>query len=463
MSAEILLTPGFAALSTWQAIYRGARVSIDPVARADVEAGAAAIAAIIAEEPGRPPENGNGAPSAEVAEKEPGTPFAPLSRLFVALKLGSLGQGVSGVRWETIEALAALLDSDLLPPIPAGNMSDRLALALLAGAMTGTGEVIAGGRRVIADRALEEAGLAPVSLTGHEKRALVTGTELSTAAALAGLFEAERLLHSAVVAATLSTTSLSPSPPFHPRAHQLHRHGGQIDVAAAMRELLGCDDSEAAQRKDNGVGATDARSTPVRLGACFDLLRQAGKTLKDAANAVTETPVVLWQTDQVVAGIEDASSAAFAADLIAMAIREIAELSKRRIGVIVSSLEPTEAAENGVGGPRTTATTILGEIRRRSYPTGLDASGTRRLLPMAGNATRLLAIEVMLAAWLEPGSRARSGAPADTVRRLLRQSIARPEYGADMAPEAAVAAIDLVSAGALIDAAGVALPSVARF
>ena len=79
-----------------------------------------------------------------------------LLRLFVALKLGSLGQGMSGVRWSVIEALADFLTHDLLPVVPAGDADDRIALANLFGALTGTGEVLRNGKVRPAQKALQE-------------------------------------------------------------------------------------------------------------------------------------------------------------------------------------------------------------------------------------------------------------------------------------------------------------------
>ncbi len=438
VSAEIVLRPGFASLADWRAIYRGARVVLDPTARADIEAGAAALETILGEkEPSRLPENGNGAPG---KEQEAGPQPKTLSRLFVALKLASLAQGASGIRWELIDTLAGNLAKDLLPPIPAGNITDRFALSLLLETLTGA--------------------VAPAGFTPHEKRALTSGTQLTTAAALAGLFEAERAIQSAIVAAALAADGQSFPFLAHPRIHELQRHAGQLEVAAAMRQLLGIGEAERVREKrENGFGGIDTL-TPSRLGACLDLLRQAGQTLEDAANAVTESQVVLWHAGETVAGIEDSSSAAMAGDLIAMALREIGDLAKRRISLVTSRPEPARANGNAETGPRAMANAIAGEVRRSSYPTGFDPSGTRRLLPMAGNVMRMLAIEMLLAAERKPPRPEHAHIPCEAARRLLRQAMPPPEQAQEVAPEALVVAIDLVSSGAFADASGVNLPCV---
>ena len=440
MSAEIVLRPGRVSLAEWRAIYRGARVVLDPASRADIEAGAAALDAIVGrKELLQLPENGNGAPAASDVSRDLGQQSAALSRLFIALKLASLAQGMSGVRWEVVEYLAENLAQEVLPLLPAGNLTDRAALSLLVGSMAGKGDVAS-------------------CFTPQERRALISGTQLTIASALAGLFEAERAIQSAIVAAALAASGQSLSFLTHPRIHELQRQAGQLEVATALRALLGVGKA-GDERKENGLGGVDTLIKPSRLGACLDLLRQAGETLEGAANAVTESHVVLWHTGETVAGIEDCSSAALAADLVAMALREISDLAKRRVSAIASP-DPAGVNGNGEAGPRAMANAILGEIRRNSYPTGFDASGARRLLPMAGNVMRVMAIEVLLGVQQKPAEPLRADVPCEAARRILREAMPRFEEGADIEPEALVVAVDLVSSGALARAPGVALPSV---
>ena len=87
--------------------------------------------------------------------------------------------------------------------------------------------------------ALAAAGLAPLTLGPKEGLAWLNGTQFSTANALAGLFEAERLFQSALVTGALSTEAAKGSDtPFDPRIHALRRHPAQIEAAAALRELM---------------------------------------------------------------------------------------------------------------------------------------------------------------------------------------------------------------------------------
>lgn len=467
MSEAILLRPGQASLADWRAIYRGARIALDPVCRADVEAGSAALAAIVAAQDSASAETAAGGPAmVELLHKNGDYLPAAIVRLFVALKLASLAQGMSGVRWTLVERLAECLARDLLPAIPGANGNDRLALSHLFGALTGTGEVLSDTAGPAA-RTLRGAGLSPLKLNHEERSALLSGTQFSTALALAGLFEAERVLQSALVAAALSNAATAgPDPLAHPRVYKLRRHPGQIEVAAALRALL----AGGGPGEAHAETAAPARSLP-EMGACLDLLRQAGTTLERAANAVSEERLILWQTGEIVSGVEDAAPVSFAADLIAMALREIGNLAERRIAVLPAgadaagdglvagaaaqlSMAASFNADNGGRPPPAD-----GEGEPDAAPPPSAAGRARKLLSMAGSASLVIAIEFLAALRAgRPGEHTAAG--LDKVRALLRDRVAQSgEIGVPAADLAAVA--ELVRSGALASAAGVELPSVA--
>ena len=90
-----------------------------------------------------------------------------------------------------------------------------------------------------AAEALRRAGLAPIELGPKEGLALLNGTQVSTALALAGLFAAERAFAAALVAGGMSIDAcLGSDTPFDARIHAVRGHAGQAEVAAAYRALL---------------------------------------------------------------------------------------------------------------------------------------------------------------------------------------------------------------------------------
>ena len=172
----VTLKAGDASLDDWRAIWRGAPVALDPAHEAAVAASAAAVARILDRgEPVYGINTGFGklagvriAP-ADLAQLqrnivlshaagvgEP-TPVETV-RLMMALKLGSLAQGASGVRPETLGLLEAMLARGLTPIVPAqgsvGASGDLAPLAHMAAAMIGVGEARVGDRVAPAAEAL---------------------------------------------------------------------------------------------------------------------------------------------------------------------------------------------------------------------------------------------------------------------------------------------------------------------
>jgi len=229
------LTPGRVTLSEWRDIYR--QPSEKPGFFSDwslsldcwpqVEASAAAVAAVVAR--GAPVYGVNTGfgklasvriPDADLAVLQRnivlshaagvGEPLPlPVVRLVLALKMTSLAQGASGIGRATLELLEALLRADILPVIPAqgsvGASGDLAPLAHMALALIGEGEVFARGVRMASRDALAAAGLQPATLGPKEGLALLNGTQVSTALALAGLFDAERVFQAALVTGALAT------------------------------------------------------------------------------------------------------------------------------------------------------------------------------------------------------------------------------------------------------------------
>src|SRR5512135_195854 len=164
-------------------------------------------------------------------------------RLVLVLKAASLSRGASGVRVATVERLIQFLGAEIYPCIPSkgsvGASGDLAPLAHLAAALLGIGDVRMKGEIVPATVALERSEIGLHALGPKEGLALLNGTQVSTALALAGLFETEKVFAAALVAGALSTDALKGSDtPFDARIHVLRGQPGQIDVASALRNLM---------------------------------------------------------------------------------------------------------------------------------------------------------------------------------------------------------------------------------
>jgi histidine ammonia-lyase len=492
------LHPGHVTLAEWRAIYRGAAVTLDQAALPVIARGAAAVEKILA----------RGAPvygintgfgklaTVRIAPEDletlqrnlvlshaagVGAPMpAPVARLMMALKLGSLAQGASGVRVATVQLLAAMLAQDVIPVIPAqgsvGASGDLAPLAHLAAVMIGTGEVFCAGERMPAVEGLKRAGLEAVTLGPKEGLALLNGTQFSTAYALAGLFEAELLLRTALITGALATDAVKGSDaPFDPRIHALRGHNGQAEVAAALRGLM----AGSAIRASHVTGDERVqdpyciRCQPQVMGAVLDVLRQAAATLRTEANGVTDNPLIFDDPAEALSGGNfHAEPVAFAADMIAMAVCEIGSIAERRLAMLVDPvlsglpafLAPQPGLNSGFMIPQVTAAALVSENKGRAFPAVVDsiptsanqedhvsmaAHGARRLIAMADNLRGIIAIELLAAAQGCDFHPMRSSEALETVRAKLRAVVPRLEDDRYFAPDIE-AAIALVQGGALV-------------
>jgi histidine ammonia-lyase len=411
-----------------------------------------------------------------------------VARLMIALKLLSLGRGASGVRWDVIAMLQALLAHDITPVIPAqgsvGASGDLAPLAHMTAAMIGQGQVTMAGQVHPAAEALQKCGLTPLILGPKEGLALINGTQFSTAYALAGLFDAWRMAQSALVTSAMSTDAIMGSTaPLHPEIHALRGQPGQIAAAAAMRALLdGSAIRESHQTDDQRVQDPYCiRCQPQVTGAAMDVLRMAATTLQIEANAATDNPLVL--SDGIISGGNfHAEPVGFAADMIALAISEIGAIAQRRVALMVDPtlsfdlppfLTPNPGLNSGLMIAEVTTAALMSENKHAAHPTVIDstptsanqedhvsmaAHGARRLMRMNTNLSVILGVEAMCAAMgLEHRAPLQTSAPLQAVLARLRADIPALTDDRFMAPDLALAAT-LIADGSLATAAHSPLP-----
>ncbi|ENZ78113.1 MULTISPECIES: histidine ammonia-lyase [Caulobacter] len=507
--SSLVLIPGATPLADWKAIYRGATPRLAPDAWPAIAASAAAVARILAKgEPVYGINTGFGklasvrigdadletlqrnivlSHSAGVGAPSP----VPVIRLMMALKLASLAQGASGVRVETARMLEAMLAQGLTPVVPCqgsvGASGDLAPLSHMAATMIGVGEIFVGGARLPAAQALAAAGLTPLTLGPKEGLALLNGTQFSTANALAGLFEAERLFQSALVTGALSTEAAKGSDtPFDPRIHALRRHAGQIETAAALRALMAGSAIRASHLKaDERVQDPYClRCQPQVMGAALDILRQAAATLETEANGVSDNPLIFPEADEALSGGNfHAEPVAFAADIIALAVCEIGSIAERRVAMLVDPalsglpafLTPKPGLNSGFMIPQVTAAALVSENKQKAYPASVDsiptsanqedhvsmaAHGARRLLDMVENATAVLGIELLAAAQgCDFHAPLTSSAALEAVRALARGQVPPLADDRHFHPDMEAASA-LIRSGAVIAATAADLPGI---
>jgi histidine ammonia-lyase len=445
MAQMVRLEPGAVGLAQWRAVLDGAAVTLDAACRPVIRKSAAAIQAIVAEERvvygvntgfGKLASTHIAKADLETLQRNlvlshstgTGTPLAePVTRLVMAMKAASLARGYSGISEATLDHLLAMLAKGILPVIPekgsVGASGDLAPLAHMTAAMLGVGEARLNGRTMPAVEALAASGLAPVTLHPKEGLALLNGTQVSTALALAALVRIQRLFQTALVTGAMSVDAARGSDaPFDARIHAIRGHRGQIEVASVFRQLI---EDSAIRESHLDCGKVQdpysLRCQPQVMGAILDQLRFAASVILTEANAVSDNPLVFADEGDVLSGGNfHAEPIALASDQIAIATSEIAAMAERRIAMLtdgsISGLPPFLVADPGLNSgfmiAHVTAAALACEIKQRAMPASVDSLPTsanqedhvsmathaaRRLFAMADDLEAVLAIELLAA------------------------------------------------------------------
>lgn len=387
-------------------------------------------------------------------------------RLILALKINSLARGYSGVRLQTIDALIKLFNAEVYPCIPSqgsvGASGDLAPLAHLSIVLLGVGSVRYRNEIIPAEKGLAIAGIEPLTLAPKEGLALINGTQVSTALALLGLFRAENVFISAIIAGALSTDAIKGSDkPFDERIHEVRGQATQITVGHMLRELLANSSIRESHRDCKKVqDPYSIRCQPQVMGACLSHLLFGGDTLFAEANAVSDNPLVFADQNEIISGGNfHAEPVAMAADTMALSIAEIGALSERRIALLMDphfSLLPPFLVNNaglnsGFMIAQVTAAALASENKSLAHPASIDSLPTsanqedhvsmatyaaRRLMPMVENTTGIIAIELLAACqgidFLRP---LKSSPRLEKIYHLIREHVSFYEQDRYFAPD----------------------------
>jgi histidine ammonia-lyase len=373
-------------------------------------------------------------------------------RAAMLLRANAIAKGFSGARVQTVELLIACLNRGVLPVVPSrgsvGASGDLAPLAHLALPLVGEGEAVVDGERLDGASALRKVGLEPIRLASKEGLSLVNGTQFMAAMAALGLERARRLARSADIACSLTLEALQGSKSsFAPAVHRSRPLKGQGDSAANVLGLL--EDSaitESHRWCDKIQDAYALRCAPQVHGACRDLLDYVDATVSVELNAATDNPLVLLDEGEIVsAGNFHGQPLAFALDVLAMAVAELASISERRTERLVNpslseGLPPFLVEEGGLNSgfmiPQYVAASLVSENKVLAHPASVDTIPTSagqedhvsmgnaaglKALRVLDNAERTLAIELLAGAqaveFLAP---LRPGRGADAAHGFVR-------------------------------------------
>ena len=331
----------------------------------------------------------------------------------------NLKQGYSGIRLPTLELLIEMFNRDIIPVVPS------------KGSLGASGDLIPQGHIALAligrdpQKILSAAGLQPAKLQAGEAIALLNGTSFMTSSLAFLIFQADRLVQTADIAAAMTVEALNcNTQSFEPEVQELRPHPGQIATADYLNRLL----AKPKGAKKPACALQDVyslRCIPQVHGAFRDVLSWAKGVVNTEINSFGGNPWISTRGEKPEicegSGNFHGQVLAQAADNLSIGLCSISGISERRIDELVTCcsnglplfLAGDDGLNTGLMIPQYTAAALVSESKTLAHPASVDSipvsAGQEDFVSMGGwavrkaheicrNAEYVIAIEILCAA-----------------------------------------------------------------
>ncbi|MFD4646988.1 histidine ammonia-lyase [Streptomyces sp. NPDC058441] len=413
-------------------------------------------------------------------------------RALMLLRLSTLATGRTGVRPDTAQAYADLLNAGITPVVheygSLGCSGDLAPLAHCALAVMGEGQVRdAKGDLMPAADALAAVGLSPVTLHEKEGLALINGTDGMLGQLVMAAHDLQMLLRTADIAAAMSVEGqLGTDAVFAADLQALRPHPGQGSSAANLTALLKGSEIVASHRGPECTRVQDAyslRCTPQVHGAARDTLAHAETVAARELASAIDNPVVTPDGRVESNGNFHGAPVACVLDFLAISVADVASVSERRTDRFLDvarnhGLNAFLADDPGVDSghmiAQYTQAGIVSELKRLAAPASVDSipssamqedhvsmgwAAARKLRRAIDGLTRVVAVEILTAARALDLRGPLAPAPATAaVLAGLRRDVEGPGTDRYLAPEIEAAVQFVATGGALAAAESVTGP-----
>ncbi len=346
-------------------------------------------------------------------------------KIMLLLKIANIAKGHSGLSLETANRLVYFYNHEIYPVVyeqgSLGASGDLAPLAHLALPLIGEGEVYYKGQILSTATLYQQLGLQALKLNAKEGLGLLNGTQFMGAYACWSLIEAAKLNDWADLITALSADAFNvKKEPFLAPIHRVRPHPGQIATAARILPLL--ENSEWQwDEKTQVQDPYSFRCVPQVHGATKDACAHVQQVVNIEIDAVTDNPLIFEEEDLILSGGNfHGQPLAINLDYLAIAMAELANISERRIYLLVSGQRNLPAflalhpgLNSGMMIAQYTAAAIVSQNKQLCTPASVDsivssngqedhvsmgANAATKLKKVIDNVRRVLGIELLCAA-----------------------------------------------------------------
>lgn len=245
--------------------------------------------------------------------------------------------GNSGCRPEITLTLVEMLNKDCIPVVcekgSVGACGDLAPMSQIALLMMGEGEAFYKGERLPGNIAFEKAGIKVPGLQARDGLATINGSNFITAISALQLYDINRWLKQAEIAAAMSLEALLANmKPYDVRLHKLRGFSGAIRSAMAIKKCIEGSDLLTGKLKIKVQDAYSMRSTPQVIGAAHDAVAYAKSQVEIELNGVGDNPIFIPEDKVTLTGANfQGTPVSLPMDMVGAAVTMVSVLSERRM------------------------------------------------------------------------------------------------------------------------------------
>lgn len=258
-------------------------------------------------------------------------------RAAMASRINVLAHGNSGCRAQIAQTFVEMLDKGVTPVVcqkgSVGACGDLAPMAQLALLLMGEGEAYYQDERLPGDVAMQRAGIPVPDLQARDGLAAINGSNLLTAMSALHLYDMQRWLKQAEIAAAMSLEALLANlKPYNTRLHEMRGFKGAISSAKNITKCIAGSDLTSGKMKTKVQDAYSMRSTPQVIGAARDALAYARSQVEIELNGVGDNPIFVPELKLTLTGANfQGSPVSLPMDMAGAAVTMVCVLSERRL------------------------------------------------------------------------------------------------------------------------------------